>query len=495
MGSLIQRITGLSGIGQGVNIWEVAPPRNVSGNAANVIGMVAELPWGEVDEVTTVRTPAEFFAAFYPNVFGAEKDYTTYPALLALLNKPIFTRGGLKVVRVGATGQAKAARTDTGTGTVTITAKHPGAIGNDIARQYTAATGADPLKRNLVITIGSDYSATYEDVGVADVGDIDDPYVDVTTGTLTVMPIAGVAAFLTSGSDGTAVAADYVGTISSTKGIRCFYGESVDVDVLFVAETPTALLAAVNTGLEAFATDTDKGLVVLGTVASQAAADAITYVASYVDERVVYTWPRVRTTNWYDGDAPLVTVDGNAFAAALIAGVDQWVSPGGSGKKQGTTDLLSGINDLEDNSQAKSGYEALIAAGAAPWFIDRTIGAILYKGITTDKAKIKQRRYRDYLEMAIAGYAVSYVESVLDLDLDNQVLGPNTGGFVGAVKQFLSNEVTKTHAKGYSVDPYSENTEEDLDDGTWIVLIKVETYSDADKIVLKAQIGETVTIE
>jgi len=494
MGSLIQRITGLSGVGQGVNIWEVAPPRNVTGEADNVIGMVAELPWGPIDTVTTVYTPAEFFSTFYPNVFGSTKDYTTYPAILALLNKPIFTRGGLKVVRVGATGQVKASKTDTGTGTVTITAKHYGAIGNTIYRQWTTATDADPVKRNLVITIGSDYSATYENLTIATVDAVDDPYVTVTKGTLTVMPAAGTSEALASGVNGTAVAADYVGTTSSTKGIRCFYGESVDVDVLFVAETPTALLAAVNTGLEAFATDTDKGLVVLGTVNGQAAADAITYVASYLDERVVYTWPRVLTTNWFDSDADSIEVDGNAFAAALIAGVDQWISPGGAGKKQGTTDLLSGISDLEDNSQSKSGYETLIGAGIAPWFIDRTLGPILYKGITTDEGKIKQRRYKDYLENAIAGFAVNYVETVLDIDLTSQILGPNTSGFVGAIKQFLGNEVTKVHAKAFSVDPYSENTEADIDAGQWTVLIKVETYSDMDRIVLKAQIGETVTI-
>jgi len=450
--------------------------------------------WGDVDVITTVTNPAEFFATFYPNEFDAAvKDYTTYRAILALLNKPIFTKGGLKIVRVGATSQVKAFKTDTGTGTVTCTAKCFGALGNQIKRQWTAATDLDALKRNLVITIGSQYSATYENLTVANVDQVDDPFVTVTKNTLTVFPVAGSAEALATGSDGAAVAGDYVGSGGSEKGIQLFYGESVKVSVLFVAECPSALLNAVNAGLEAYVQACDKGLVVLCTVDGQTSANAITYVADYPDDRLVYVWPRVKTTNFFDPNVAEIEVDGNAFAAAAIANVDAWLSPGGAGGAK----FLTGITGLETEATSRTTMDALSTAGVVPWFMSTAMGgAILYRGRTTavDGTRIFRRRMTDYLMDAIGGFAEHYVETQLDLVLSDQVLGPNTGGFIAAVQRFLGNERSQTHLQSFSVDPWSQNTQEDIDGGRWTTYLAVKLYSMAEEIVLKAEIGETVTI-
>src|SRR5690348_15361202 len=99
-GTLVRRITGASSIGYGVNIWEQSPPQSVQGVSTNTIAMIGAFPWGPQDDINTVYTPAEFFALFYPNEFATSKDTTTYAAVLALVNKPLFTKGGLKVVRV-----------------------------------------------------------------------------------------------------------------------------------------------------------------------------------------------------------------------------------------------------------------------------------------------------------------------------------------------------------------------------------------------------------
>jgi len=501
MGSLIRRITNLGMAGYGVNLWEIAPPRNVQGEASNVIGMVAELPWGPADEIVTVYTPAEFFEQFYPPEFGSTKDYTTYPAILALLNKAIFTKGGLKVVRVGATSQATADYTFQSAApadSVDVTANHPGALGNSIQVAWTV-NADDATARDATVTIGTEYSETYEAVativgGALVVTDPGDPFVTFAKHTgATAVPAAVSATALAGGSDGTAVAADYVGAVGSLKGIRLFYGDSVDVDVLFVAECPSALLDSVNDGLEAYVGE-DKGLAILCTVDGQAYADAITYVADYEDERLVYVWPRAETTNFFDAAAAEIEVDGNAFAAALIANVDPWLSPGGAGKRVGTTDLLSGITGLEDETTSRSALDALNDAGIAPWFISSALGPIMRLGTTTDGGRIWDRRIKDYLLDAIAAFAENYVETQLDLDLDNQILGPNTSGFIAAIQQFLAQEKAATHVKAYTVDAFSENTEAGIDAGRWIVLIRVETYAMAEQIVFKAQIGTTVTI-
>lgn len=506
-GTLIRQVSGASGIGYGVNIWELAPPKQVAGVSSNVVAMVADLPWGPVNSIQTITTPGEFWSTFYPNAFGGgAKDSVLYPAILALLNKPIFTRGGLKVVRIAATDQATSAFTfedATTADSVTVTAKYPGLLGDQIKVAWSA-NADDAAKRDATVSIGADYSVLYEAVAeivsaALVVNDPGDPYVTFAkAGSATAVPAAIAATSLAGGDDGTAVAADYVGTSSSIVGIRQFYGSSVKVSVLFVAECPEALKAAVNTGLKAWCTDTDKGVAVLCTVDGQASADAITYMSSYRDDRLQYTWPRVKTVNFFDADAAETEVDGNAFAAALIANVDPWLSPGGAGKRQGTTDLLAGITGLEDETASDATLAALNAAGIAPWFMSNKLGAIMHRAVTTSitagLTKLFRRRMTDFLLNSIAEFSEEFVETPLDVTLEDQSLGPNTSGYVGAITDFLEGQKQAVHLASYSVDAFSENTQPDIDAGRFTLAIAVKLISMMEEIVLKASIGETVTV-
>jgi len=496
-GSLVRFVSGISGIGYGVNVWPVAPPRTVSGVSQNSIGMVADLPWGPTNVITTVTTPAEFFAAFYPDVFNSgAKDYVTWPALLALLNKPLFTRGGLKVCRIEPTGAAKSAKTFDdvdGTDSVTVTASSYGLYGDQVQIAWSA-NGTTPTNRDMTVTIGSVYSMTYENVVTAAlvVTDPGDPYCVVTKHVSCVkVPVVAVAAALAGGANGTAVAGDYVGT---GEGVQQFYGASIEVDVLFVAECPTALVDDINAGLVAYA-GYDKGIVVYSTPSAQVSATALTYVSgeSLQDDRGVYCWPRVKTTNFFSASVDEVTVDGNAFAAAAIANSDPWISPGGAPGAQ----FLTGITGLEYEDTSRATLDSLRAAGVTPWFMSKAMGgAILAKAITTATAgtKVKQRRLRDYLEISLSNYAELYVETPLDVDLAEQSLGEYSGSLIGAYNTFIENERIASHIKTYSVDPFSLNTEEGLDAGRWIIHVQVETWADQDEIVLKTEIGETVTV-
>lgn len=501
---LIRSVTGLSQVGYGVNIWDTPPVTPVRGTSPNVIGMVAELPWGPVDEAVTVTTPAEFFATFYPAVFGALKDYATYPAILAVLNKPIFTRGGLRVVRVGATGQAKATKTfqdaDPADSAI-VTARFPGAIGNQIQIAWSA-NADDSSARDMTVTIGSAYSVTYPAVAASDgtVTDPGDPYVEVVAAPGAAAPPAVVSATaLASGSNGTAVAADYVGSDVSTKGIRCLYGSGAP-DVLFVAECPSGIVDNVNAGLKAWGEATPSGIAVLCTPAGQSKAAAQAYAPTYrvgTAGRTYYPWPQVKTINGFDPNQGVVTVDGNAFAAALIANVDPWVSPGGAGKNQGGVDLLAGIVGLEDESASTADLDALNAAGVAPWMMEPSLGCIVRKAVTTStsgRTKVASRRMADYLLDSIGAFAVQFVERPLDISLDPQDLGDWTGAFVGDVKGFLQAEQNAGHIRAFAVDPFSENTPADINADRWTVALAVQFMSSADEMVLKSVMGETVEI-
>lgn len=489
-GTLIRNIAAFSAIGYGINVMEQNPPGQVMGVGANVVGIVAALPWGPVNEVTTITSSGEFFDTFCPPVFAAENTYTP---LRALLNKRF--PAGLKVVRIDATSAvaATSGAITAGTGTITITANYKGTIGNLISYQWTAATDLDAAKRNLVITIGTRYTATYENVtfGAITTQVVDD-YVTVTSAAPSALPSAGSATALASGAEGSAIAGDYVGSSSSAVGIRKFYADGVDVNVLFVAECPEALKAAVNTGLEAYVADTDKGMVVLCTPNSATVAATITDAASYRDDRIVYVYPRVKTTNFYDSAAGTVTVDGNAFAAAAIANVDPERSPGGASGAP----FLQGITGLENEDITRANYDALNAAGVAPFQMTTSLGAIIRKGITTSLTsgltQIFRRRMTDYITSSLATRWENFAELPLDVDLDTQTLGPNMGPLVAETLAFLAGLGSRIHS--YSVDAFSANSQSNLDAGRWYVLVRVKLFPAADEIVLISTIGEGVTV-
>jgi hypothetical protein len=501
MGGLIRNVSGESGIGYGVNKWELVPPGQIRAGGAVVVGIVGDFPWGPVNTLTEVNTVAEFNSYFCPDAFDAAD---TYPAMDALLNKTF--PAGMLVCRIAPTSVARTTASKTfqdGAGTpansVTVTANYPGLLGNSIS--ITWAVNADNASaRDATVTIGTGYSATYENVavesgGAVTVTDPEDPYVTFSKYSgATTAPAAVAATALTGGADGTAQASDYVGSTSSSVGIRKYYAEAVEVDVLFVASCPSGLIDTVNTGLEAFATDTDKGMVVLCTPASQTEATAKTYVASYRDDRIVYCYPRVKTTNGFSDDQEEITVDGNSFMAALLAATDAWLSPGGP---RASRNALKGITGLENEDISRSGYDQLAAKGIAAF---RFLGSdvILSKGVTTSLTsgleKIRRRRSTDYWINAISERMQEYVEQPLDLTLSSQALGPITGAQIGEIVSFLEDEKTKNHLAAYSVDPWGSATENDIDAGRWTIAIAITTYSDQDEIVLKANVGDSVEI-
>lgn len=497
MGSLVRRISSEGSAGYGVNILEVLPPGQIRSAGSTVVGIVGDFPWGPVSVLTEINTAGEFFSTFCPPAFNSAGSYA---AMDALLNKAF--PAGMQVCRIVPTSvaQATAAKTyqdNDPANSVTVTAKYPGALGNSISVAWVE-NADDATARDAVVTIGTTYSVTYEAVatmsgGALVVADPGDPYVTFSKhASGDEVPAVAAASALTGGADGTAVAGDYVGSSTSAVGIRLFYADSVQTDVLFVASCPSGLIATVNTGLEAYATDTSKGVVVLSVPASQSEATAKTYVVDYRSDRIVYPYPRVKTTDFYDTTAPTITVDPNSFVAALISATDPWISPGGP---RASRAALAGITGLEAASISTGGYDALTDAGICA--IAMFDGSAIVRGavttsITSGLEKIRRRRTADYLEKAIANRLQEYVETPLDLDLTTQALGPNTAAEIGEITAFLANEKLKQHIKDYAVDPWGSATALDIAAGIWTIAIAVTTYSDQDQIILRFNVGDGV---
>ncbi|MEQ1494493.1 MAG: hypothetical protein ABL912_01865 [Novosphingobium sp.] len=493
MGSLVHVISSLTDARYGVNILEVSPPAGVAGAGTNVVAVVGNFPWGPVDAVTTITSPAELYDTLCPNAFGA---IDSFPAMKAFLNKTFPSL--VKVVRISPSGQATATAVFNDGGgspapSVDVSAKYAGSLGNSIKVAW-AVNADDATARDATVTIGTLYSVTYKSVAtiVASalvVTDPGDPYVTFAKhSAATLVPAAVAATSLASGADGTAVSGDYTGAMD------LFADASVAFDVGFVAEPESGVIAAVNVAMKTFQDTYQKGIWVASTPASQSASAAKTAVALTRSDRVVYPWPRVKTINAYDPNQAEITVDGAAFAAVAIASVDPEVSPGGApgapalrgivGVEQGAS-LLS-LKDLNDN-------------GVSPFMMsDALEGAILHNCLTTTlvagKTRVFRRRMTDYITKSIAAFLERFVGNPLDINISTRTLGPITGPEIATVRQFLSDLKVANRIVDYSIDEFSANLASNIADGTWIILGAVRLVSAQEAIVFQAQIGEAVEI-
>lgn len=504
MAGLIRQIATLASASYGVNILDEQPPGAVVGVGTNVVGVVVDLPWGAVNTPTFISISAELFETFAPVAFG-DPALNAFQGLKAFLGKTF--PAGIWVNRIAATGQAVAAFAfqATASDSVDATARHPGTLGNAVSVAWVV-NADDVDARDAIVTVNgvsTTYLAVTTETGGLQLTDPGDPFVGFALASgATEVPDAIAATPLAGGLDGTAVALDYTGSVSSDVGIRQFYGESFLLNVLFVAECPTALVDAVNTSIKAYATDNDKGMALLCSTSGQTKADAKTYVATnnLDDDRLVFSWPYVNITNTFDSALGLAAVDPNSFIAAAIATQPPDDSPGGAaGLAQ-----FEGIVSLVDSSANTTDLQQMNAAGVAPISRWPKGGFFLHRGVTTDitagLTRIVRRRMADFIEDSIGLRLIEFLEKKLDIDLAGQSLGPVTSVEVGEIEQFLQglqddNRINGTdQVPGYAVDPFSANTQTIIDSGEWRIKTAVKLWSSQDVIVFLATIGETVTI-
>ena len=501
MASLVHTITAITAALYGVNILEETPAGDIQGTSTNVVASVADLPWGPEDTVTLITSPAELFDTFAPTAFGRLEQ--SFPALLAYINKTF--PASMKIVRVAATGSASATfafQDNDPAVSVNVTAKHPGALGNQIKVAWTvnAETAAN---RDATVSIGTAYSVTYPNVatpaGGLTVVDPGDPFVDFVADVAgDEVPDAIAATALAGGLDGTAVIGDYLGTVGVGRGLEEYADANVDADVIFGAEIPQALVAAWNAGLKAWMVANKRAFGVLSTdSAITTVAAAIADVPTYRSDRLMYPWPRVKTVNTFDPLRAETVVDGNAFAAVAIGSVPPEVSPGGA---PGSA-FLKGISGLEITGGLNTNaYKSLNDAGIAPWFNSTALeGFIIHRGFTTSiqaaLRRIFRRRMTDFIMTSIGDASEVFGGTLLDLDLPNKALGDNTAVQKGRWDEFLGDLVTNNRIRGYTIDAFSANTQANIDAGQWRVVIAVKLISAQEELVFLANIGETVDLE
>lgn len=378
----------------------------------------------------------------------------------------------LKVIRVEPTGADKASLTVAdAAGAIVITDTNTGAV-------LGVENYASPA--DLVAKIATSKLVTAEIVD----GDL-----TVTAlhkgaygNSITVKVGVAAAAPLTGGDDGAVADSDYEDAI-----------EKANVEgagnIIFLDQYNEVRNALLKTHVAA----TQDKMAILSCELGDSVADVVTAVATLrdADGRLIYAYNWVKTL--VDGVATLTS------PASWLASIMSQTSPNVDPAYAGNTQFLAGVIGLEKNL-SRDEYKQLKEAGISAFEQDLDIGFKLKSGIVTqiansEKVTILRRRMADYLTNSVGKFLKVYQN-----DVNSE---PKRIAVQAAIKSFITGqenlgilpkdkEVIGGRAK--LVDIKSENTNESIAAGKFIILYKQRIYSSMRYIVLKAEIGQSVVV-
>jgi hypothetical protein len=459
----------------GIIINESAPSPNISGVASNIAILIGLFQRGSHDLVEM------------GSIGEIHENYgkSTASGNQSLKNKKF---GRLKIVRVEATGSAKAADTleDSGSvATITFTAKYKGAYGNSI--KVKVENGSSSGKK---YTIQDDNSGAvlptevYDNVLITAAATklAGSKLVDVSVLSTAGEPVNQSFTALSGGLEGTASDADYQAAIDKCQVERA--GNFIFLDVYSAAR---------RASLKQHAADMPDKMVILAGDESQSVSAVITDVATYrdVDGRIIYAFPWIKST--IDG------IDTFVSPASFYASVLSQTAPNIDPAYAKNSQYLSGVSGLKI-ALNRTNYINLKDAGVSAFEIDEDIGAKIKSGIVTqisDSSKIMvfRRRMADYLTDSVARFLKNYQNA------------PNTKENRTAVKAAMLSFIESQEQAGILpkdsevqsglaklVDTESLNTNDSIAAGFFKILWKQRIFSSMRFIVIQAEIGESVVV-
>lgn len=287
---------------------------------------------------------------------------------------------------------------------------------------------------------------------------------------------------------------------------------SRDVNILVAARASNTINAYIKTHvLQASAVGVGRIGIISPILTTTSVTSAISSSAPGVgasrDERVVYSWPGAVTfipdavgTSLGTADG-LTTTDGNidtfgsAWLAAVLSNLAPERNPGQAASPVNT--VLSPIIGIQRGVPVLglNEYSALKAAGICGLRLDRADGPVFQSGVTTSltagKTNINRRRMADFLQDSLALALSSFSKLPLTQSLKDAVSG-EVDAFLNGLKS-PSNPAAQ-RIVNYQVDDKSGNTPDLLARGVYVVIVRVQTLSTADFIVLQTEVGEGVKI-
>ena len=225
------------------------------------------------------------------------------------------------------------------------------------------------------------------------------------------------------------------------------------------------------------------------------------------DERVMYAWPGWQTSvpeavNYRLGTADgsttidgILDVRGDGVVASLMSilpperNIGQSASP--------VPEIMAPFLALQRGlpSMGISEYIQFRDKGVIAARVERTAGPVVQSGITTSlltgQKNINRRRMADFIEDSLS----TALKQFCKLPLTNQLRDAAVGEVDGFLNSLLSpNNPSSQRIAGYLIDDKSGNTPDLLAQGIYVIIVKVQTLSTADFIVLNAQVGESVNV-
>ena len=465
---------------------EIAPPRVVEDQIVGYVGLPMQSEWGPDNVVGEPAGSADLLNTYFPA--GSPRTSTGYRALVGRKKMP------LRPVRCMKSDAAAASRVISVTGgTLVITARYKGTLGNSITAQVKAASDGDAAKFDLEVVLTDTVTGTTRGT-IRNIVMGEDPELPgeeaillasvAWTGTPSAIPAADVSPVaLTLGSDGT-------GAVDATE-----YNAAIDLlaarNEVFVVVTDDCGSSArvfVNEHLLLHAqTTTRNRLVVLQENVSAAWSAVKTRVATVRGDRVIDcgAWVQV-----YDDSGAVVTSPAATFVASALANLEPqnshaWWDDSVTDLYTAIVGIVAPFNTADPDVQAEATEQGIclpfrLESGRYAFLHDRTTS------LTTGRRYATTRRLKDFFARSILGTIRSFVN------------GPSLRGRHLEVKAlvdgFMARQVTAQRCVAYSSAIDGVNSPASLALGQFSLALDAQTPSVMEKIGLLLNAGETVTV-
>lgn len=491
---------------EGLYIKERQPPASVVEASLNTVAVFGTTMRGPVDRAVTITSEARFLEVFG----GGYRDGVMINNVWkSLLNKGM---SSLRVARACAAAAVKASFTmetlanGSGTAVVRIDASSVGAWGGDVKFKVYDATNGDATYWNLSVkdtltgktTEYVNLLTTAADNTLTVLGDDDGNLVTLTKlasgRPINTSGIAGadadgylslgqvVASFVSvAGADGTIADSDYIAALALVKDLP---GAAIVYCAEYQSDT---LKASVKT---AAAAASDRVFLIGADSSTVTAAQAITDVADYRGDRLIYCDNYAYTIDPILGTEVLTAP--TSWMASILANTDVDIHPG----EEDTKRLLAGITRLYRPAMSRQDYVDLRAAGIASLEMDLG-SAVFVSGVTTSLTsgltEITRRRMADFIQLSLA--------QSLRFTVKKKNTAERRKANVGMITAFLK-DLQKSgrivdnpdDALGYKVDGEILNTPTQRAQGIEKILVRVKLVGHMLHVVLETELGTGVTI-
>lgn len=457
----------------GIVIDERSPAPNIQGVGTGTAILVGQFQRGsyEMQRMASIKD------------FHEKYGKTSYLGNIQLKNKKF---SSLKIIRVEATGSAKAELTCDGK--IKFIAKYKGSYGNSLKVKIEA--GSVSGKKYTISDTNSGASEVFPDevydnveITSASTAFVNSKLIDVTIVSSAAEPANQAATSLAGGLEGTITDTDYEAAIAKA-------AVEAAGNILFIDEYNDIR----NGYLKVHAGLTEDKMVICSGPITDGVAQAVADTALLRDTqgRIIYAFNWVQTT--VDG-VPTYT-----SPAAWYASILSQTAPNVDPSYAGNTTFLFGVTGLK-LTMTRDEFIQLMQAGVSSFEYDSDIGFKIKSGVVTQiadssKLTVLRRRMADYLTYSIARFLKVYQGDINSKDKRTAVKSAITSWIQQQENLgILPKDSEVLDGKAKLVDTETENTNDTIAQGKFFILYKQRIFSSMRFIVLKAEIGESVVVK